>query len=107
MRELELLLDMEFKDQRPEKEEYVAYLKDKAIIYFALKHYLGYIATHNGSMDRIKTTIDLALEYKELAKEYCENIINREQGNLSQTFDIKELDEDDLTIKELKSKLEN
>jgi hypothetical protein len=108
MKELELLLDIEFKDN----DELMARffdcnlsLKDNAVIYFALKHYLGHLATNGAGMSRIRHCIDLAYEFKDLAKDYCDFVIK--QYNPIGEYDIKELDEDTLNIEEIKSKLVN
>jgi hypothetical protein len=107
MKQLELLLDLEFKDN----EELTApffdtnlSLKDNAIIYFALKHYIGYLATNGAGMGRIKHCIDLAYEFKELTRDYLDLVIK--QYNPTDEYDIKELDEDKL-FEEIKSKLVN
>ena len=111
MKELEELLDIEFEDEAYTKEHWYDNLtiKDKCIIYFALKNYAGRLATNGTSISRIKHTIDLAYSFKDNARAYLEAVVNnlKTGSNLTESFDIKELDKDELELEELKSKLEN
>jgi hypothetical protein len=102
-KELDEILDLEFNEEL-DADDYYLETKDGAIIYFALKHYLGYLTTNGASINRIRHCLDLAYEFKGSAKDYCTIVINR--YNQTKEFDIKELD-NDIENEELKTKLEN
>jgi hypothetical protein len=102
-KELDEILDLEFNEEL-DADDYYLETKDGAIIYFALKNYLGYLTANGASINRIRHCLDLAYEFKGSAKDYCTIVINR--YNQTKEFDIKELD-NDIENAELKTKLEN
>ena len=96
-KELEELLDLEFDEKEYPvltKPEYFT-VKQKALIYFALKSYLGNLTSRGTNLRRIKDVLDLCFHFQDNAREYLTALCKKYEAS----FDEEEI--------ELKSELEN
>lgn len=90
-KELEEILDLEFDD-----EEYTVNkdwqdsftVKEKALIYFALKTYLVNLAARGTNLRRIKDVLDLCFHFQPNAKEYLVALCKKYEAS----FDEEELE---------------
>lgn len=90
-KELEELLDLEFDDHRFTEDsldpEFLT-IKQKALIYFALKSYLSNLATRGTNLSRIKDVLDLCFYFQRYAKEYLTALCKKYEAS----FDEEEIE---------------